>query len=247
MKRKRILSQKEFLGKVLKQDAFAKKIFEKLVELGCDQDMLREWMFQISTTLTMLRGHGIGNRRYLAKWDFMVFLSEDEVKKLCDRLLWVAVAIQDLGKAEISKYMKLMSALDERDPWETKRVKFLQAQRFDELPGMLMLYEESLRRTYKHLAKYYKPKKYDLVAAMEAEWLDNVKDSTGKFHFEEIGVLLEASCHTFTGASSDVSSRFTGEAVRRRYGRFRRRHPRQGLKLPTRSEQSPTPSRTQPP
>ena len=40
MKRKRILSQKEFLGKVLKQDAFAKKIFEKLVELGCDQDML---------------------------------------------------------------------------------------------------------------------------------------------------------------------------------------------------------------
>jgi hypothetical protein len=224
--RHEIPSKETFLRRVFKAHSHAKKTFHKLVELGCDRNMLRDWMFQISMTFGMLRSRGIGNRRHLALWDFQVPLTKHELKKLCDRLEWAAVTIEDLRETQLAKYMRMMPLLSEGLLDQTKRMYFLQAQQFDKLPGMLIQYADLLRKAYVYLAKYYAPKKYDVVVAMEADGLDKVKDCTDKFHFEELGVLLEASCDTLTSPNSDIRKRFSGEAIRRRYRRFRLRHPK---------------------
>jgi hypothetical protein len=82
MKPQKIDHQGKFLRRVFKQRPDAKQIFDGLVGLGCDHNMLRGGMFQISFYLTLLRSQGVGDRRYLSAWDFMGLPSRRELARI---------------------------------------------------------------------------------------------------------------------------------------------------------------------
>jgi hypothetical protein len=210
---------------VFQQRPDAKQIFDELVELGCDRNILRDGMLQISLGFALLRRQGIGKRRYLAVWDFMGLPSRREILKLRHRVLWIAREIEKLNQTRLSGYMKLLPFLVAGDTVETKLRHSQTVQQFSDLPKLLTKYATYLQRAHTEIVKNFEPKNCDAVALREAKLIDHIKDATGQFHFEKIGTLLEAAYEIAPGYNVRHESRFTGEAVRRRYQRlgYRRR------------------------